>query len=189
MRQCSNISSRTTSRTGLTPTCHASAKILKAAPVCSTEFARFSEGLWSRERDATSAAGPGRQGTRERIGASEQRKSGMQRSLVLRMPPCSPKPCSGAPSASACGPLAVVLELRRRLQLILGCVHRRAPHLVVCVIADRQRVRIDRDIMGSHAEESADAENVPYHFLRTVDGDVLDLADVVVLLIVNVEPD
>ena len=92
-------------------------------------------------------------------------------------------------SASAGGPLTAILELRRRLQLILGRVHGRAPDLVAGVVLDRHRVGINRDIVGSHTEESADRKNIAGDLLRAVESDVLDLADVVVLLVVDVEPD
>src|SRR5271166_3946202 len=66
-------------------------------------------------------------------------------------------------SAAARRPLAAVLELRRRLQLVLCSVHAGAPDLVGAVIGDRHRAWIDRHVACSQSEESSDRKDVPGH--------------------------
>src|SRR5437764_333786 len=87
---------------------------------------------------------------------------------------------SSSRSALTGVPLALVLEFRSCLQLVLGSIHVGMPFLVARVVFDFDASLINRDIATAHPEESANRDDVTLHHFAAVEGNILNLADIVV---------
>ena len=79
-----------------------------------------------------------------------------------------------------------ILELRCRLQRVLRGIHLRDPLVSLCVVRDHNRCRRYGDIALTHAEETAHRPDERID-LFVLDGDVSDLADILVCLFGDVQ--
>src|SRR5258706_9223249 len=79
-----------------------------------------------------------------------------------------------------------IFEFRRSLQCLLGGVHRCQPLVVLVVVANVDRRRRYRDIALAHSQETTDRQDQRVD-LMILDGDVGDLADRLILLVIDVQ--
>src|SRR5260370_39497926 len=76
-----------------------------------------------------------------------------------------------------------IFEFRRGLQCLLGGVHRCQPFVVLVVVANVERCGRYRDIALAHSQETTNRQDQRVD-LMVLDGDVGDLADRLILLVI-----